>query len=169
MLKYFSLATFFHSHSMRQFYLNATYTSSTSICYQLRHIFVIQKDFLETFIFSLHSLCDTETWVFKKVFYLFTHERHREKGRDIGSRRSRLPGELGITRTLGSCPEPKADSQPLSHPSVLKQKVFKSIYDAIMKVLSQVISSYLIIREVSDFCCGSCYFVCFSYENFYSM
>ena len=53
---------------------------------------------------------------FKKRFYLFIHEKHRGRGRDIGRGRSRLPaGELD-PGVLGSCPEPKADAQPLSHP-----------------------------------------------------
>ena len=48
--------------------------------------------------------------------------RNREKGRDTGRVRSRLPmGEpnAGLDpRTLASRPEPKADAQPLSHPGV---------------------------------------------------
>ena len=62
---------------------------------------------------------------FFNIFFkiLFIHERHtereRERGRDTGRGRSRLPpGRLmwdSIPR-LGSCPEPKADAQPLSHP-----------------------------------------------------
>ena len=59
---------------------------------------------------------------FKKIFHLFIYERHREKGRDTGRGRSRLPwGEpdAGLDpRTLGSHPEPKADAQPLSHPGI---------------------------------------------------
>ena len=39
--------------------------------------------------------------------------RDREKGRDIDTE-----------RTLGSGPEPKADTQPLSHPGVPNQLVF---------------------------------------------
>ena len=49
-------------------------------------------------------------------------ERERERGRDIGRGRSRLPSRepnVGLSpRTLGSCPEPKADDQPLSHPGI---------------------------------------------------
>ena len=55
-------------------------------------------------------------------FYLFIHERHRERGRDTGRGRSRLhAGSLmwdSIPGLQGSCPEPKADAQPLSHPGV---------------------------------------------------
>ena len=50
--------------------------------------------------------------------------RDTERGRDIGRRRSRLHAEnpmrdsiLGLNpRTLGSCPEPKADAQPAESP-----------------------------------------------------
>ena len=49
-------------------------------------------------------------------------ERERERGRDIGRGRARLPcGEPNVgldPRTWGSPPEPKADAQPLSHPEV---------------------------------------------------
>ena len=48
------------------------------------------------------------------------HERHRERGRDIGKREKqalRRERDGGLyPRTLGSQPEPKADAQPLSHP-----------------------------------------------------
>ena len=50
---------------------------------------------------------------------LFIHERYRERGRDIGRERSRLhTGSLmqDSTPRPRSCPEPKADAQPLSHP-----------------------------------------------------
>ena len=53
-----------------------------------------------------------------KIFYLYIHERHRERGRDISKGRTRLPAGsqmLGFG-PRGSWPEPKADSQPLSHP-----------------------------------------------------
>ena len=57
-------------------------------------------------------------------FYLFIHERHTERGRDIGRGRSRLhegspmwePDVGPHPRTPGSLPEPKTDTQPLSHP-----------------------------------------------------
>ena len=58
---------------------------------------------------------------FLKIFiYLFIHER----GRDIGRGRSRLlEGSLMLglnPRTQGSWPEPKTDTQPLSHPGAPK-------------------------------------------------
>ena len=49
---------------------------------------------------------------------LFIHERHTERGRDIGRGRSRLPDAGLDARTPGSWPEPKADAPPLSHPGV---------------------------------------------------
>ena len=55
-------------------------------------------------------------------FYLVIRERDRERGRDIGRGRSLAPcrePDAGLNpRTLGSRPKPKADAQPLSHPSV---------------------------------------------------
>ena len=67
-------------------------------------------------------------FIFNDFLNLFIHKRHAERGRDIGrgiSRLiSRLPSEepdAGLNpRTPGSCPEPKADTQPLSHPGVPK-------------------------------------------------
>ena len=51
----------------------------------------------------------------------------RERGRDTGRGRSRLPaGSLmqDGSRTPGSCPEPKADAQPLSYPGIPESKIF---------------------------------------------
>ena len=57
-------------------------------------------------------------------FYLFIHERHTERGRDIGRGRSRFPvGEPDVglhPKTPGPQPEPKADTQLLSHPGALE-------------------------------------------------
>ena len=56
------------------------------------------------------------------VVNLFIHERHRERGRDLGRRRSGLPVRSlrrdSDTRMPGSQPEPKADTPPLSYPGV---------------------------------------------------
>ena len=59
-------------------------------------------------------------FIFFKDFYLFIHERHRERGRDIGRERSRLrEPNVGLNPgTRGSRPGPKAGVQPLSHPGV---------------------------------------------------
>ena len=58
---------------------------------------------------------------FLKKFYLFIHEKHRKRGRDIARGRSRLhAGSLmwDSIPGLGSRSEPKADAQPLSHPGI---------------------------------------------------
>ena len=55
-------------------------------------------------------------------FYLFM----RERGRNIGRGRGRLCAGNPMRNSIpgldpgtpGSCPEPKADTQPLSHPGV---------------------------------------------------
>ena len=63
-------------------------------------------------------------YLFLKNFYLFmiVTERERERGRDIGRGRSRLPaGSLmwdSIPGPPGSRSEPKADAQSLSHPGI---------------------------------------------------
>ena len=57
--------------------------------------------------------------------YLFM--RDRERDRDIGRGRSRLPAgnHVGLhPGTPGSHPEPKADTQPLSHPGIPKIYTF---------------------------------------------
>ena len=67
--------------------------------------------------------------IFLKRFYLFIHERHREKDRDTGRGRNRLP--VGspmqdlIPELWDLALEPKADAQPLSHhPGVLIFRIF---------------------------------------------
>ena len=74
------------------------------------------------------------------LFYLFIHKRGRERGRDIGRGSSRLPaGTRCGTRSLdpGSCPEPKADAQLLSHQVSLLNNLwwtfFISIYIHLLK------------------------------------
>ena len=57
--------------------------------------------------------------IFFLRFYLFIHERHTGRGRDIGRGRNRLlVGSLmwDSLQSPRSQPEPKADAQPLSHP-----------------------------------------------------
>ena len=70
--------------------------------------------------------CDTKTFqqplsefpaflssIFLKIFYRFIHERHRQREKQAPCREhdARLD-----PRTPGSCPELKADAQPLGHP-----------------------------------------------------
>ena len=59
-------------------------------------------------------------FLFLKIFYLFIHERHRERGRNIGRERSRLhEPDVGLDPgTPGSHPGPKAGAQLLSHSGV---------------------------------------------------
>ena len=59
-------------------------------------------------------------YIFKKRLYLFTHEgegeRQRHRQREAGSMQE---PNMGLDPwTPGSCPEPKADMQLLSHPGV---------------------------------------------------
>ena len=61
--------------------------------------------------------------LFKKIFLnLFIHERHTEREAETGQREKQAPftkPDVGFDpRSLGSRPEPKADTQPLSHPGV---------------------------------------------------
>ena len=54
-------------------------------------------------------------------YFLFIHERHTERGRDIGRREagSSSGAYVGLDPgTPGSHPESKADAQPLSHPGI---------------------------------------------------
>ena len=62
--------------------------------------------------------------VFLKRFYLFIHERQREREcvaetEAEGKAGSMQQPDVGPdSGTLGSHPEPKADAQPLSHPGI---------------------------------------------------
>ena len=71
----------------------------------------------------------TERKSFFLRFYLFIHERHTERQRHR-QREKQAPcrePDVGLNpRTPGSCPEPKADTQPLSHPGIPERKSFTS-------------------------------------------
>ena len=59
--------------------------------------------------------------MFFKDFYLYIHERHRDRQRhrQRGKQAPCREPDAGFNpRTPGSHPEPKADAQPLSHPGV---------------------------------------------------
>ena len=64
---------------------------------------------------NLFWVSDSKQWLKKKKrFYLFIHERHGERGRDIGRGRSRL---LVGSPMQNSIPGPLSQrAQPLSHP-----------------------------------------------------
>ena len=58
--------------------------------------------------------------------------RDTERARDIAEEEAgSLQGaDVGLNpRTLGSRPEPKADTQPLSHPDIPKKGIFLIIFD----------------------------------------
>ena len=69
-----------------------------------------------------HPGCPSRFTSYQLFFFkiLFIHKRYRERGRDTGRGRSRLHAGSPMwdcPGTLGSCPEPKADTQPLNHTS----------------------------------------------------
>ena len=70
----------------------------------------------------LKGACNVNQFFLKNLF-LFIHERHTKRSRDIGRGRSsphRGP-DVGLNpRTSGSRPEPNVDAQPLSHPGGLQ-------------------------------------------------
>ena len=73
--------------------------------------------------------------------------RDTERGRDIGRGRSRLPVGLN-PRTPGSCPEPKADAQPLNHPGIPAPWTLKPACVDLNPVFS--ITGYEILTKLLD-------------------
>ena len=78
-------------------------------------------------------------FLFFLIFYLFIHERHNERGRvakpqaegEAGS----MQAEVGLDpRAPGSCPEPKAGAQPLSHPGVPRLQVLICVLGAVFPI-----------------------------------
>ena len=74
------------------------------------------------------QLCAANLWqdlprshIYFFLYFIYFFMRDRGRGRDIGRGRSscREPNVGLDPRTLGSCPEQKADAQPLSHPGIL--------------------------------------------------
>ena len=68
-------------------------------------------------------------FLFLKILFII-HERERERERQRHRQREKqIPcrePNVGLhPRTLGSCPEPKTDAQPLSHPDVPLLKSLK--------------------------------------------
>ena len=73
---------------------------------------------------STPMLPDPPFSLFKKNFiYLFMRDAERERQSQRQSQREKQAPcrerDVGLhPRTMGSCPEPKADAQPLSHPDI---------------------------------------------------
>ena len=84
-----------------------------------------------TFIISVNVLLPLQSlrqkhyrgWVVLFCFFSCLFMRDKERGRDTGRGRSRLPAGI-----LGSCPEPKAAAQPRSHPGTLRGWVLIFIF-----------------------------------------
>ena len=60
-------------------------------------------------------------YLFLKILFIYSWETHRKRQRHRQREKQAPCGEPDVgldPRTLGSCPEPKADAQPLSHPGV---------------------------------------------------
>ena len=58
--------------------------------------------------------------IFKDFIYLFMRDTEREAETQAEGEAGREPDEGLDPRTPGSCPEPKANAQPLSHPGAPK-------------------------------------------------
>ena len=102
------------------------YTNSViNLCWSTNHIHLTRILFLFCFWVcakeSLHLRFSFFSFYFFKVLFIYfwdTHtqrQRHRQREKQSPCRKP----DVGLDpRTPGSCPEPKADAQPLSHPSV---------------------------------------------------
>ena len=84
---------------------------------------------------SPHQMSFKKNFFFKcnflKRFYLFIHERHREKEKQRHRQREKQApcreSHVGLDpRTPGSRPEPKAEAQLLSHPGIPSLPSFKA-------------------------------------------
>ena len=76
-----------------------------------------------------HSFLFLFLWFFFFLrFYLFIHEKHREAETQAEGEAGSMQGVQCRTRSpdVGSCPEPKEDAQPRSHPSVPLVLFFKT-------------------------------------------
>ena len=64
-------------------------------------------------------------------FYLFIHERQREAETQAEGEAGSMQGARCGTRSWipGSHPEPKADTQPLSHPGIPKDFIYLFMKD----------------------------------------
>ena len=91
-------------------------TAEPSRCPSIGKLFQDEKDLVISITLNYYPSPCHKYVLFKKDFiYLFM--RDRERGRDTGRGRSRLPagGTMwDLIRALGSCSEPKAKAHPLS-------------------------------------------------------
>ena len=66
---------------------------------------------------------------FEYFIYLFMRGTDKERGRDIGETEKQSPcrePNVGLNPGIpGSCPEQKADAQPLGHPGILLLSDYK--------------------------------------------
>ena len=97
------------------------------------------KQMLKMKNFGAKSMMKTNKIFLKKWFYLCIHEK--QTGRDISRGISKQSlcelSNVGLDlRILGSPPEPKADIQPLSHPSAPKQNILDK-YNEIINYLDK--------------------------------
>ena len=69
-------------------------------------------------------------------------QRHRQREKQAPCRQP----DVGLNPgTVGSCPEPKADAQPLSHPGVLRISIFNRFFIALLRfpIFSLITSIFL--------------------------
>ena len=82
--------------------------------------------FIGRILFCLFCL-----FIFLEISFIYSWERHKRRGRSIGRGRSRLHARSPTQDSIpgpGSRPEPKADSQPLSHSGVPICFLFKCYF-----------------------------------------
>ena len=104
---------------------------------KIKNCSIFQKETQYLIIICKNFKCILLHSFFFLIFYLFIHERHRERQRHR-QREKQAPcreRDVGLhNRTLGSRPELKADTQPLSH-SGTRIQIFIFILCLFFKVL----------------------------------
>ena len=116
----------FNLYSLRSFLI------ASSICPHYPRIFWFSFHlFVHSFIHSFTCLTNIYLFIyiyfFKDFFYPFMRDTQRERQRQRQKEKQAPCREPNVglhPRTLGSCPEPKADIQPLSHPGVPRMILF---------------------------------------------
>ena len=82
-------------------------------------MFLCTENNQETLInYQINNFSTVLVWVSKKYFiHLLMRDTEREAGTEAAGGAGSPWGDVGLNpRTPGSQPEPKADTQPLSHP-----------------------------------------------------